>query len=87
MTDVGLPHFTNAIESPASSNVRRFSYDQPTRRLRIEFGGGALYEYYDVPIDVFLSLQAAESRGSFLAKSIKGIYRAVKLNVDASGGA
>ena len=42
--------------------------------LVIEFLRGGTYQYFDVPREVFESMQGAESQGVFLAKQIKGRY-------------
>ncbi len=63
------------IESPESSNVARFGYDASTQVLGVEFKNGGVYQYFDVPPNVFDQMQAAASKGQFLAKNIKGTYR------------
>ena len=67
------------IDTPQSSNIARFQYDDQNRVLRVEFKNGALYGYYDVPSNVFESMQAAESKGQFLAQQVKGRYRYARL--------
>lgn len=63
------------IESPESSNISRFGYTPETSTLTVEFKNGGVYEYFDVPTVVFEQMQAASSKGQFLAQSIKGHYR------------
>jgi hypothetical protein len=63
------------IESPESSNIARFGYDESSQILTVEFINGGSYNYYDVPTMVFEQMKAAPSKGQFLAQSIKGIYR------------
>lgn len=65
----------NWIETPESSNLERFGYDSSSMVLRVEFKSGGTYDYYDVPESLFEQMQAASSRGSYLAKNIKGSYR------------
>ena len=69
----------NWIETPESSNIVRFQYDEQNRVLRVEFKNGSLYGYYDLPASVFESMQAAESKGQFLAQQVKGRYRYARL--------
>tara|TARA_B110001469_G_C9597849_1_gene296937 strand:- start:892 stop:1104 length:213 start_codon:yes stop_codon:yes gene_type:complete len=65
----------NWIETPESSNLERFGYDSSDMVLRVEFKSGGTYDYFDVPESIFEQMQAAPSRGSFLAQNIKGVYR------------
>lgn len=63
------------IESPESSNIARFRYDEANQVLFVEFKNGSVYQYFDVPSNVFEQMKAASSKGGFLARIIKGTYR------------
>ena len=63
------------IETPNSSNLARYKYDDKARVLTVEFKNGGTYNYYDVPQGVFEQMKAAQSKGEFLARSIKGAFR------------
>ena len=63
------------IETPESSNIARFGYDNDSQVLSVEFNRGGLYNYFDVPEDVFESMKAAPSKGQFLAQTVKGTFR------------
>jgi hypothetical protein len=65
----------NWIESPESSNIARFGYDESNQVLFIEFKNGSVYQYFDVRENVFEQMKAAHSKGQFLAQVIKGTYR------------
>ena len=65
----------NWIESPESSNITRFGYDDASQILFVEFKNGSVYQYFDVPHGVFEQMENAPSKGRFLAESIKGWYR------------
>ena len=43
------------IETLNSSNVARFAYDESNQVLKVEFKNGAIYDYYDIPENVFHS--------------------------------
>ena len=62
-----------------SSVVNTFAYDAAVKTLRVVFMSGAVYEYYRVPPAVYDKFLAASSKGIFLNKFIKGIYRYVKI--------
>lgn len=57
-----------------SSVIRRFSYDQPQRRLRVTFTSGDVYDYSGVPPEVAAAFRAAFSKGRFFASDIRDRY-------------
>lgn len=59
----------------SSSNISRVGYDSDTQTLQVEFKDGAVYQYFDVPENVFQDLLTAGSAGSYLHQNIKGAYR------------
>ena len=61
-----------------SSNIRAIGYDESKAELHVEFKGSGVYVYHDVPKETYDKFMAAESKGSFLAKNIKGVYPATK---------
>lgn len=58
-----------------SSNLSTVRYDQEQSLLEVEFHNGGRYQYYDVPEYVAQAFEQAESKGVFLAHSIKGHFR------------
>jgi len=58
-----------------SSNLARIRYDENTMTLEIEFQGGRVYQYFDVPVQVFEGLRKAASHGQYFNQNIKGHYR------------
>jgi hypothetical protein len=65
----------NWIETPESSNIARFAYDEANNVLVVDFLKGGTYNYYDVPQVIFDQMKAAPSKGQFLAQNVKGVYR------------
>lgn len=61
-----------------SSNVESIGYDDATQELHVQFSGGAIYVYYEVPRQIFDDLVSAPSKGSFLNREVKSVYRFVK---------
>jgi hypothetical protein len=57
-----------------SSVIRRFSYDEPGRRLRVTFTSGDVYDYFAVPPEVAADWRAAFSKGQFFAAHIRDRY-------------
>ena len=58
-----------------SSNLSRARYDESTLTLEIEFHGGRVYQYFDVPSHIFKRLIAADSHGKFFHSQIRGYFR------------
>ena len=57
-----------------SSVIDHFIYDEANRRLRVFFISGIVYDYINVPGDLYNKLRNAISKGKFLNKHIKGNY-------------
>lgn len=65
----------NWIDTPESSNIARFAYDDQAQVLAVEFKTGGTYNYYEIPEIIFNQMQSAPSKGQFLAQTVKGFYR------------
>lgn len=62
-----------------STVVHSMHYNADTRTLRIRYVSGIVYDYQDVPEEVFEAMKAAGSKGRFLNRYIKGSYDFVKV--------
>jgi hypothetical protein len=58
-----------------SSNIASVGYDAETRVLEVEFHGGRVYRFYDVPAESHAKLMAAESIGGEFARSIRNVFK------------
>jgi hypothetical protein len=45
-----------------SSNMRSIGYDESTKRLKVEFSSGLIYQYNDVPPKMYAALMNAEDK-------------------------
>jgi hypothetical protein len=54
-----------------SSNLKAVGYNAATSTLLVEFKNTTVYEYADVPLDIFDQLIAAESVGQAFHKLVK----------------
>jgi len=59
----------------SSTNLSRVRYDESSLTLEIEFQGGRVYQYFDLPKHIFEELVRADSKGKFFHEQIKGHYR------------
>ena len=49
-------------------------YNEASATLRIVFVSGMVYDYRNVPEDVYRAMKSASSKGTFLNRFIKGRY-------------
>lgn len=61
-----------------SSNIEAIGYDDEKNELHVQFLSGGYYVYYDVPKEIFDDLLTAPSKGSYLNREVKGVYRYAK---------
>ncbi len=54
-----------------SSNLRSIGYESSTRTLEIEFNHSGVYQYYNVPQDIYDGLINASSHGQYFDINIK----------------
>jgi hypothetical protein len=59
----------------SSSNLRSVGYNSDRQILEIEFHGGRVYRYFDVPLSVFEGLIDAASHGKYHNRKIKNRFR------------
>lgn len=66
-------------QSVTSSNIASIGYDERSQTLEVEFLNGGVYQYFDVPSQVYNGMMSASSHGQYLAQNIKGHYRFSKV--------
>ncbi len=57
-----------------SSNLRSIRYDKTDNCLEIEFQNGRIYQYFDIPKNVYKELLSAESHGRYFNHEIRDCY-------------
>ena len=62
-------------EFPLTESLAGFGYDDERRVLKVEFKNGSVYDYFDVPGQVFNGMKSASSVGQYLAQQVKGTFR------------
>jgi hypothetical protein len=62
------------VEQAQSDDPGSVNYDEGSRRLVVTFRNGSVYEYTDVPRDVYLGITAAPSRGVYFSTYVKDRY-------------
>lgn len=68
-----------AVESKLLASV---GHDPVSQVLEVEFCNGSVYEYYEVPDELFSALLTAESPGTFFLERIRDgfKYRRMRLH-------
>jgi len=67
-----------------SSMIASAGYDPTARVLEIEFASGAVYRYFDVPLDVYQELLDAPSQGRLFHNRIGGVFRCHRVTDEVS---
>ncbi len=63
----------------SSSNISSIGYDEKSRTLEVEFHSGGIYQYFDVPSNIYDGIMSAGSKGQYFSQHIKGYFRFVKV--------
>jgi len=61
-------------ELVSSSTIVSVGYDQQSETLEIEFKGGMVYQYYNVPARIYEQLMESGSKGQFHSANIKNAF-------------
>lgn len=62
-----------------SSNLASVGYDEPSQTLEVEFNHGGVYQYYDLPEQIYAALMSADSIGSYFSHNIRNVYPTQKI--------
>ncbi|ARL61649.1 KTSC domain-containing protein [Burkholderia pseudomallei] len=58
----------------ASSNIASVGYDETSQTMEVEFHSGAVYQYYNVGLELYEQMMQASSKGQFLHAYVKNAY-------------
>jgi hypothetical protein len=67
------------VQQVASSTISALGYDDALSTLEVHFTSGAVYQYFDVPRQVYDDLVNSPSKGQYLNVNIKNFYRYMRL--------
>ena len=70
-----LPH-SLTVQSSLLASV---AYDHGRAILQLEFDGGAVYQYFGVPVQSYQELLQAASHGAYFNRHIRSLFRFVLL--------
>jgi len=63
-----------------SSNIKTAMYDTENKILTITFNTGMVYEYYDVPWEIFTKFRSSQSQGKYFNTEIRTKYKFKKVS-------
>ncbi len=62
-----------------SSNLKSASYNTESNDLSVTFNSGAIYEYNNVPWEMFTKFRMAKSQGKYFNENISRSYKYTKV--------
>lgn len=62
-----------------SSNIKSSKYNTEDKTLLIEFNNDSVYQYNEVPWEIFTKLRMAESQGKYFNANISKKYKYQKI--------
>jgi hypothetical protein len=66
--------------TPSDSTVGRFNYDADAELLTVRFDKGGVYQYEDVPADVYQQIEASDSKGAAFNDLVKSKFKSTKVS-------
>ena len=66
---------TKIINEIESSNIKKTTFDTETKSLITEFNNGLVYEYEDVPHNIYTKFRMAESQGKYFNVEISKKFK------------
>ncbi len=70
---------TKILNEIDSSNLSRTEYDTETKKMVVEFKNGLIYEYNEVPHQIYTQFRMSESQGKFFSSKISKVYKYIRL--------
>jgi hypothetical protein len=70
---------TKIINEIESSNIKKTVYDTETKLLTTTFNNGLIYEYEEVPHQIYTRFRMAESQGKYFIAEISKKYKYKKV--------
>ena len=62
-----------------STVISSMNYNADTSTLRVTFVSGMIYDYKNVPEDVYIAMKTSGAKGIYLNQHIKGKYQFEKI--------
>lgn len=66
-------------QNVVSSNIQAVRYDKANETLQIRFKDSGVYQFEDVPANVYLGFMTSSSKGKFFHANIRGIFQSTRV--------
>lgn len=63
-----------------SSNLVSVGYNASSQTLEVEFKNGGIYQYDEIPLELYTGIMSAASAGRYFHQNIRGKYQARKIS-------
>lgn len=63
-----------------ASNIRCMGYNKTHQQLRVQFTNGGVYQYKNIPFEIYDEMIQSKAIGPHFSKNIRNVYECVKLN-------
>jgi lysyl-tRNA synthetase class 2 len=70
-----FPHLREQNRDAESTVIKDSGYAPLSNTLEIQFQSGSIYQYFDVPMQVYEELKAAPSQGQYFNANIRNAYQ------------
>lgn len=70
---------TKIINEIQSSNIKKTIYDTENKTMTVQFNNGMLYEYQEVPHQLYTEFRSSESQGKHFSSKIAKTYKYKKI--------
>lgn len=74
------------LNSMPSTVISSIHYDASSATLRIGFVSGLVYDYRNVPAEIYTALKTSKTKGIYFNQHIKGHYPFEKIKTNADPG-
>nr|WP_256369954.1 KTSC domain-containing protein [Granulicella sp. S190] len=64
--------------TPESSTLSRIRYEAASQVLTVDFRSAGIYEFYEVPANLYQEMIESNLKGDFLSERIRGHFRYAK---------
>lgn len=70
---------TKIINEIQSSNIKKSEYDTETKKMLVTFNNGLIYEYDNIPHQLYTQFRMSESQGKFFSTKISKVFKYKKI--------
>ena len=73
------PRVNGLWQNVVSSNIQAVRYNKAEEILHIRFRDGGIYEFIDVPSNIYLGFMTSPSKGKYFHANIRGVFQSTRI--------